>query len=144
MANIKDTAAIAAKWASVTPQRVSEYQTGVQNPRASWSRNSVAANDNYKTAVTAAANAGRYAAGITKAGDQKWQQATLDKGPARFAEGVQMGQGAYQSGFAPYADVIRSTQLPQRFATGDPRNIQRVSALAAALNMKKMGGKTGK
>jgi len=144
MPAIKDTAAIAAKWARVTPGSVADYTSGVQNPRTSWARAAGAADGNYKQAVTAAANAGRYGAGVAKAGDAKWQQNTLDKGPARFAEGVQLGQSAYQAGFAPYADVIRSTQLPPRMPTGSPSNIQRVSAIATALNMKKTGMKGGK
>lgn len=139
MPAIKDTAAIAAKWARVTPGSVGDYTAGVQSPRTDWARAAAGADANYKTAVTAAANAGRYARGVTAAGTGKWQQATLDKGPGRFAEGVSMGAPAYQTGFGPYADVIRNTNLPPRFPAGSPQNIQRVSALAAALNMKKTG-----
>lgn len=139
MPAIKDTAAIAAKWARVTPGSVGDYTAGIQNPRTDWARAAAAADGNYKTAVIAAANAGRFAAGVTKAGTAKWQQAALDKGPGRFAEGVALGAPAYQTGFAPYADVIRQTILPPRMPAGSPQNIQRVSALAAALNMKKMG-----
>lgn len=144
MPAIKDTAAIAAKWARVTPGSVTDYTNGIQNPRTDWARAAAAADGTYKAAVTAAANAGRYAAGVTKAGTDAWQRASLDKGPGRFAEGVAMGAPAYQAGFAPYADVIRSTQLPPRMPAGSPQNIQRVAALAAALNQRKVGGRGGK
>lgn len=141
MPAIKDTAAIAAKWARVTPGSVQDYAAGVQNPRTSWSRAATAAGANYKAAVIAAANAGRFEAGVTRAGDETWQRNTLDKGPGRFSEGVAMGAPAYQAGFAPYADVIRSTNLPPRMPAGSPQNIQRVAALAQALNQKKVGGR---
>lgn len=139
MAAVKDTSRVAAKWARVTPQRTEDYQQGVQTPRTPWAAASNAAADRYKTGVTEAANAGRFAKGVAAAGDQRWQQKSLAKGPSRFAEGVAMSGPDFQAGIAPYLDTIASTQLPPRFAKGDPRNIQRVSVLAAALRKRKTG-----
>ena len=39
----------------------------------------------------------------------------------------------------PYLETIAATQLPPRFAKGDPRNVQRVAAIAAALRKRKTG-----
>jgi hypothetical protein len=35
--------------------------------------------------------------------------------------------------------VISSTTLPPKYAKGDPRNVQRVATMAAALRAAKMG-----
>lgn len=141
MPEIKSTSSIAQKWARVTPQRSQDYADGVQSPKRDWKAAAAAANDTYKAAVTKAANENRFAKGVNEAGTEKWQSRTLAKGPQRFVEGVQVAQGDYESGFAPYADVIRNTSLPPRFPKGDPRNLDRVAVLAKALNAKRVGGR---
>ena len=139
MAAIKSVQAIAAKWARVTPQRTEEYSEGISNPRTPWAAATAGAEDRYKAGVTESLARGAYGKGVKAAGDAKWQQKSLSNGPARFAEGVALSEPDYQAGFAPYADVIRSTVLPPRFATGDPRNIERTKAIALALRKRKVG-----
>ena len=139
MASIKDTTAIAEKWARVTPGRSGEYLAGVKNPRVPWSTATAAAADNWKLGVQQAAASNAFTKGVNAAGDETWQQGAVQKGPARFAEGVSIAQPDFQAGFQPYADVIRSTQLPPRFPAGDPRNLKRVEVLAMALRKKRTG-----
>lgn len=139
MANVKSTAAVAEKWARVTPQRQEDYSIGIQNPRAPWAASAKAAEERYKAGVAEAAQAGRYGKGITAAGDAKWAQKALAKGPSRFAEGVAISAPDFQAGISPYLDVIRATVLPPRFAKGDPRNLERVKAISQALRKKKTG-----
>lgn len=136
---IKSTEAIAEKWARVTPQRAEDYSMGVSQPRRSWAQAAAAANDTYKESVIKAANSGRYARGVNEAGDQKWQSKTMQKGPSRFSQGVAEAGPDFANGFAPYAQVISSTNLPPRYGRGDPRNIERVSVIAKALAAKRMG-----
>jgi hypothetical protein len=140
MAAIKPIDQVAAKWARVTPQRSEDYKMGVQNPRTPWAAAAQAAQERYKQAVTEAANQGRYAKGVSAAGDQKWQSKSVAKGPGRFAEGVAVSAPDYQEGFAPYAQTIAATQLPPRFAAGDPRNLERVRVISQALRKRKVGG----
>jgi hypothetical protein len=139
MAEIKDVAAIQEKWARVTPQRTDDYKIGVSSPRRDWQKEAVAAKETHKAAMAAAAAADAYAKGVAKAGTSRWQQRALAKGPARFAEGVLVGASDYGQGFAPYQQVIKATALPARFPRGDPRNIQRVATIAAALRKAKTG-----
>jgi len=139
MAKIKSAAEIAAKWARVTPQRVGDYEQGVRNPTTDWAQATEAAEDNYKTGVTKAAQEGRFGAGVKKAGTGKWQRKTLEKGPNRFAEGVAISEPEFQAGFDPFRETIANTVLPPRFPKGDPRNIDRVKVMAAALRKKKVG-----
>jgi len=140
MAQIKSLDRIAAKYGSVTPQRSAEYQDGVNNPRRSWSSGAVAQEAAYKEGVTAAANAGRFGKGVRAAGDSKWQKGALEKGVQRWPAGVQLGQDAYQAGFAPYASAIGSVTLSPRYKRRDPRNLQRVADVANALGRVKEAG----
>lgn len=131
--------AAAAKWATVTPQRTQEYTDGVKNPRTPWAKATTDAAPAFKAGVTDALARGAFEKGVAMAGDQKYLNNTLAKGPQRFAEGVQIGQDTYATKMAPVLKTIETTQLPPRFAKGDPRNIQRVAVLAAALRK----GRTG-
>jgi hypothetical protein len=139
MAEIKDIGAIQEKWGRVTPQRTEDYKLGVRSPKRDWEKSSVAAKENHKAAMVEAAAKDSFGKGCTKAGTGRWQSKALAKGPARFAEGVMVGAPDYGSGFAPYQQVIASTQLPPRFPRRDPRNIMRVTAIAAALGKAKVG-----
>lgn len=141
MAKNVDTSAAAAKWARVTAGRTSEYTQGVANPSVSWAAATQAAAGAYKAGVEQAIAANRFQSGVKAAGDATWQQNTMDKGPARFAEGVALAEPSYESGFAPYAAVIDAVNLPPRFPRGDARNMARVAAIAIALNKKRVGGK---
>ena len=137
MAQIKDLNQIAQKFATVTPSRSGEYESGVKNPKRDWAQATAAAEDAYKIGVTAAANQGRFGKGVRSAGTGKWQDGAVKKGAARFATGVAMAEGAYKDGFAPYHQVIASTTLPPRKARRDPSNLQRVQAIVQALSRAK-------
>ena len=139
MADIKDPARIAAKWARVTPQRSTDYAEGIETPRRDWAGASAAAADTYRDGVTKAAQSGQYVKGIRAAGSERWQRRARAKGPQRFSEGVQLSEPDYAQGFEPYAATIRATTLPPRFPKGDPRNLARVTAIATALNRRRTG-----
>lgn len=139
MAQIKPIDAIAEKWARVTPQRSQDYAHGIEQPRRPWMEATAAAEQTYRDGVTAAAQKGRFAKGVRAKGNDGWQRATREKGPQRFSEGVALAQPDFAHGFAPYAQVIASTQLPPRFPKGDPRNYQRVQAIGTALAQKRHG-----
>lgn len=139
MAEIKPIGRIKEKWTRVTPLRQEDYKLGVQSPRRDWDKAAAAAKESHKAAMAAAAAADSFAKGVAKAGNSKWQQRALQKGPGRFAEGVMVGGDDYEKGFSPYADEIQKTVLPPRFPKRDPRNIQRVSVLNVALGKKKTG-----
>lgn len=143
MAAIRPVDQSADKWqrrASVAQQ---DYVSGVQNPRTSWAAAAGAAGQSYRQAVVQAANAGRFEAGVKSAGDETWRAGAVNKGPARFAEGVQLSTGKWASGFAPYAEAIKSLQLPVRGPKGSAANLQRVSAVATALRMLKERSSSG-
>jgi hypothetical protein len=139
MAEVKNIGAVKEKWARVTPQRTEDYKIGVTNPRRDWATSAAAAKETYKAGVTEAAAKGMYEKGITAAGSAKWKEKALSKGPGRFAEGVMVAAPDYAKGMEPVLNTIQATQLPPKFAKGDPRNIQRVSVIATALRKMKTG-----
>jgi hypothetical protein len=129
----------AQRWANRTAAATEDYKAGVAQPRTPWAQATVAAAETHKQATTKALNEGRFAKGVQKAGDAKWSEKAQTKGAERFGPGAAAGVADYQTAVAPYLAVIESTPLPPRGPKGDPRNIERVRVLAAALNKKKMG-----
>lgn len=124
---------IAEKWGRVTPARAPEYEAGVKDPLKDWQKETAKANDAYKTGVQASIAKDMFLKGVNRVGTEKWKRKASEVGPRRFAEGVSVAAPDYEKGFAPFRDVIERTTLPPRFAKGDPRNIDRVRTMAAAL-----------
>lgn len=137
MPTIKTTASIAEKWARVTPQRTADYEAGVRQPAKDWANNTGAAEANYEAGVQKSIQKKSFGKGVKVAGTGKWQAKTIEKGTQRWGPGVSVAEADYESGFGPFRDEIERTTLPPRFPKGDPRNIERVSKLAAALHKKK-------
>lgn len=140
MAEIKPLSEIRDKWTRVTPGRTKDYKLGVKNPRRSWSEEAVASKDNWKAGIDAAAGNDMYAKGVEQAGDKKWQEKALKKGPGRFSEGVYIAGPDYEKGFARFHDAIARVDLGPRFPRRDPRNIDRVKRIVDALVMEKTQG----
>jgi len=130
---VKNIAKIAEKWARVTPQRSADYEAGVRDPIRDWATNAIASKAAWAAGVSEAVTKDRFSKGVAKAGTEKWKRKATEVGPARFAQGVQVAQPDYEKGFSMFRDVIEKTVLPPRFAKGDPRNIDRVRVMAAAL-----------
>ncbi len=142
MAAIKPVDQSSDKWVRRASAAGGDYAQGVQNPLKPWAAASFEAEGNYKQGVVAAANAGRYGQGVKAAGDEKWRQNAIKKGPGRFAEGVAIGKDEWAKGFAPYQSAISALVLPVRGPKGSPQNIQRVAAVATALRaLKEKAGK---
>jgi hypothetical protein len=130
----------AARWARRSANASQDYADGVQNTPNEWEKNTIAAHDSYKAAVTKAAQEGRQMAGVKKSGQAWWRKRTSEVGPSRFAEGVAASQETYQEGVGPYLAVIAATKLPPRGPKGDPRNYERVKVMGEALRKQKTGG----
>lgn len=139
MPAIKSAGEIARKWADVTPRRDADYKAGVQTPMKDWATEAAAAEERYNSGVQDAIGRGAFAKGVHNAGSEKWKKGALEKGVNRWGPGVRVAQPDYEKGFAPYRDTIEQTSLPPRRRTGDPANIERVAAIAAALHAKKVG-----
>jgi len=139
MAEIKSLSAIRDKWTRVTPGRTEDYKIGVKNPRRDWEQETLAAKDNWKAGIDAAAAKNLFPKGVKAAGTAKWQEKALKKGPGRFAEGVYIAGPDYEKGFAPYREAISRVDLGPKFPRRDPRNIERVKRVVEALIAEKVG-----
>lgn len=110
----------------------SDYAQGVRESTKDQNAAAIAAADNYKTAVIEAANAGRFAAGLRKAGKQKYLDGVAQKGESRFSEGVAAGAAAYASESARFDTARNAAASLPRGPRGDARNLARVAAVANA------------
>ncbi|MBA7524837.1 hypothetical protein ES705_16982 [subsurface metagenome] len=137
---IASAADIAAKWAEVTPGRTAHFEAGVRSPRRDWETETKAAEPRYKEGVTKAAAEGRFGKGVARAGTSKWQRKTIDVGVGRFGPGVAAAGPDYEAAFEPYRAVIAAVSPPQRYPTGDDRNLARVAAYSKPLHDKKVRG----
>ena len=139
MPQIKSVQASSEKWARRAGQSSGDYAAGVKAPRRSWSEATSSASDAQAAGVQQAIANGSFAKGVAAAGDAKWSRKATTVGAQRFGPGVAAAKSDYESGFAPYAQVISGVQLPPRGAKGDPRNFERVQAIGNALHEAKVG-----
>lgn len=130
----------AEKWARVTPQRAEDYAIGIKNPRRDWQAATIESADRYSEGITKSIANKSFQKGVAKAGSGKWLRKAEDLGTQRFGPGVQAAVEDYRTGFEPYKAVIEGLTLPPRYATGDPRNLERVRVIAEALRAKKIKG----
>lgn len=130
---VKSQDRVVAKYVARASVAQPEYTQGIQDAGNAWETNSIAANASYTQAVTAAAQRGAYGAGVREAGNSKWQQRALQKGPGRFVEGVNFGQGDYATQIQKVLTTIAAITLPARGPKGSPQNFQRVQPIGDAL-----------
>jgi hypothetical protein len=116
------------------------YSDGVAGAGQAWHDGVMAAGDTWAQGTQAAISDGRFTKGAAKAGPQRYVDKATKVGAGRFTTGAAAAQNDYQSGVAPYLDVIAAQNLPQRRPKGDPGNIQRVAQIANALRAKKLQG----
>jgi hypothetical protein len=137
---VKDLGQAASKFATNASAGSANYSSGVQS-NTSWAQNTEAAAPTWATGVSAAASNGRFARGVAKAGQAKWQSNSVSKGQSRFQSAVQSPQAKanWQSGFQPYATVIAGITQPPKGVRGSPGNYQIVQAIGDALHKAKVG-----
>src|SRR5262245_41251170 len=123
---VKPIGDVASKWGRRASSAGPEYEQGVRNPRGDWAAASTAAKAAWQQGVTAAAGRDAFAKGVTAAGNQRWQDKAISKGPARFADGVSKGEADYSKNVAPYLDAISRTDLPPRGPAGSEANLNRM------------------
>jgi hypothetical protein len=137
MPAVKPISQAAAKFVRNAGAATAEYAQNAKAAGDAYASGAVAAAPTYKAAISAPNIQGAYASGVQRAGAAKYSRGVEQKGSARYGPGVQAAQGDYSQAVAPYFDTIQSTTLPARGVRGSPGNIQRVAALATALNQKR-------
>lgn len=135
---VKDTGTLAKKFVQRASNAAGEYTDGVKNAGADWEANTKAGADNYKQAVVAAANAGRFEKGVAAAGQQKFVARASTLGAQRFPTGVAAAEGAWAQGTQPFLQTIANLTLPPRRPKGDPANQARANMVAQELRKQKL------
>jgi hypothetical protein len=134
---IKDVNTLAAKFSTRAAAAQGDYKTGVMTTTKSQSNNAIAAKDVWAQAVAKAVADGRYAKGLQKAGDAKWQANASSVGAQRYPQGVQAAGPAWAAGVTPYFTALQGLSLPPRQVKG--QNIARVQAVDDLLQKVKTG-----
>jgi len=137
---VKDLNQAAKKYSTNAQAGSANYATGVQ-ANTTWATNTENAAPTWSAAVQAAASNGRFAKGVAKAGQAKWQSNAVAKGQSRFQTAVAsaMSQQMWQTGFQPYATIIASIPKPPKGVRGSPGNYQIVQTIGSALHAAKQG-----
>ncbi len=136
---VKTAAAIAAKWARVTVNRVQDYEDGVRNPRRDWAKNAIDAEDNYQAALKESFTRKARVKGITKVGTAGQQAATIEKGIPRWPEGVRVAQPKMEEGMGFVVRAIASVKERPKYPKGDIRNLEIVKDITQAVHKAKIG-----
>lgn len=136
---VKDAAASAQKFVARAQAAGGDYTKGVTNAGDAWQANSAASKDSYAAGVQAAIGRDAYTKGIQKSGAAKYVSRASGVGSARYPQGVAGAGPNWQSATQPYLDTLSALSLPPKRPRGDPGNIARVAAVAAALRAKKLG-----
>ncbi|HDY88348.1 hypothetical protein LCGC14_0954800 [marine sediment metagenome] len=136
--NIPSAQVIAAKWARVTPDRIEDYSNGVRNPKNDWAKETADAEERYEEGIKKAISRKAFGKGVKRTGTANQQEATIQKGIPIWPERVRMAQGAMAEGMEDVVQTLSALQLKPRYATGDPRNLERVKQVADALHQMKI------
>jgi len=127
-------AAIVAKWNERSSIATGDYEAGVRNPRTSWQAATLAAVDNWATAIREAITRGAFRAGVNDTTDQEWLDAVLTKGLTRWPEGIAASLDKYRAGFEPYWNALQAQTLPPRMPRGHSENYNRSRLVGVMLN----------
>jgi hypothetical protein len=135
---VKSASDISKFWVQGAQSRADRYASAAPAAASTWQERSSAAAANFKAAIANPQIDKMYAGGITRAGAAKYASKIQAVGAARYSPGVAAAQSGYESGVAPYLDVLKGVDLPPRKVKGDPANLQRVQAVATALYKKRL------
>jgi len=134
MVKCRGAAESAAKWKTNVGHAGPAYEAGILNPKRDWATETAKAEARWEDGVRKAAADKRFGKGVQAAGTSKWQENAKGKGVDRWGAGVQLAGPAYEAGIGKVIGIIERTNLPPRYAAGDPRNNARTIAMNKAVH----------
>lgn len=129
---MKTAQQVAEKFVNRASAASGDYVDGARTTTKDQNAAAIAAAELHKQATTAALNEGRFAAGLRKAGKQKWLDGVQKKGGNRYGEGVAASAPSYATESARYDGARAAASSLPRGIKGSPQNLQRVAAVVAA------------
>jgi hypothetical protein len=136
---MKTASQSAEKYASRAAAAAGDYVSGAQSTTKDQAASAIAAASIWGQATQAAIADGRFAKGLQKSGKSKWLAGITSKGGGRFGEGVATAAPTYATESARFDSARGAASSLPRGVKGSPQNMQRVSAVVAALIKAKTG-----
>lgn len=134
---VPSAAAIAEKWARVSPTRAQDYTTGVQGAAQAYQEGVNGAKASYEQGVQNAIANGSWDRGVQGKGG-KYASKAAGIGSQRWGTGISGARSDYEQGVARPLQALAAVTLSPRAEKGNPMNLQRVSQVVAALRASKM------
>lgn len=130
-----------AKWQGNSANGAQNYIKGASETTKDQAALAIAAKQNWKAGLDAAAAAGSYEKGLGRSGKQGWLEGVHQKGAQNFGTGVQSARAVtkYEQNSGKYDSARTAAAAIARGPKGSPGNIQRVAAVAAAERAVKVG-----
>jgi len=105
------------------------YEAQATDPGTDWATPTAAAEDIWRTAVIAAAEAGRFSTGVIAAGNAKYKARIS---ASRYRTGIHDGADAYEAAMTPFLDALEAATLTPRSAEWE-ENLRRVEEVIRIL-----------
>lgn len=118
-----------------------EYEAGIKAPKNDWEGSTLAAAGTFKMAITAPSVPQLFSAGVKKAGNAKWQKMALDKGVARFGDGVAKSQKFFRNSMSDVLATIEGISLSARGPRGSDQNYIRSKEIGTKLHAKRLAAR---
>ena len=134
MVKTKPVDIVVKKWEERASVATDDYRFGVENPKEDWQTATLKQAKAWEDGVRQAITEKRFEGGVKAAGTEKWRKGALEKGAARFADGIRKAVDEYREAMAEVLRVIEGVKLPERGPRGDPKNYARVQAIGDALH----------
>lgn len=134
----------AAKWASRTGAASGDYQNGIR--RVQQAPGELAAQKQAKYEAGVRDNVGKWADNVRKVGLGEWQQAAIEKGGQRFAQGAAAAQpkmARFMSEFLPFQENVTAQVKRMDDTTAEARILRAVAQMRGTMGFRRRGGAGG-
>ena len=132
MVNVPSIDEVTRKWKSRASGAASDYSAGIARAPGAVSA-ALAAKGSWASGVQAAVSNDSFAKGLGRSSDAAWKTAAATKGAARYGPGIAAAEGEFRTGMGRVLSAISGVTLPPRGPKGVDNNIERVRAMAKAL-----------
>ena len=130
---VKSAAEAGEKLGRRAPGAVPDYVKGIKSPKRPWQESTLAAEDIYDGAVTAAIADKRFGKGVRGSSNAEHQAMSIGKGAARYPSGIREAIPKYVRKMGPVLTHMAAITLPPPGPRGSPANIARSSHFQAEM-----------
>lgn len=127
---VKDPSLWGEKYVRNASTAAPSYEAGVRNPKRSPTQAAISKATEWQAKVASPTALEKFKAGLKHAGDEAWLNGALNKGVARYADGVQQGANKYNEFAGKFARHLASAE--NKIAAMPKTNIEQSIAKSAA------------